>query len=553
MSLEERVRVLVLADDARRPHVRKLADELRGWARVDVEETADAERLVDLRGVAAVYADWGAGSLSDAQADSLSQFVHSGGGVVAAGPTLATWADSPAIVNLSGWKPDGRTVHTELRVRSPEPASAEFHVRDRVHVLPEPPADAEPLLRAPWRYSDQVVAYDRPVGAGHFVYLGLGNDPGTYEQREFRRTVARSLRRVASDATTASVRVGLLGYGALGAAHGAAIATTPGLELAAVCDRLPARRDAAASLQVSLLDSAEALCSRDDVDLVVVGLPPVAHAAAVMQLLAAGKHVVCEKPFALEAADCDRMMACAAERGLLLTVFQNRRWDPDFIVLRECIEQGAIGDVFYLESFVGGFAHPCSYWHSHEPISGGAVYDWGSHYIDWVLQLIPSAVRTVRARTHKRVWHDVTNADQTQVEIVFAGGEQAMFLQSDVAAALKPKWYVLGTRGAATGEWQVAQERSVGRDGEIDERQLLPTDLPARIVVHRPHDDRGVAEERLPLPTRDRLGFYRNLVAHVQHGEPLAVTAAQARRTVAVMEAAMQSARQDGAPIHMQI
>src|SRR5258708_29213391 len=107
-----------------------------------------------------------------------------------------------------------------------------------------------------------------------------------------------------------------------------------------------------------------------------------------------------------------------------------------------------------MESFIGGHEHPCDFWHSHEPISGGTIYDWGSHYFDWILQLFPNPVRTVSAQAHKLVWHDVTNSDQGRVDLTFAGGAQANFPQSDIAAAPKPKWYLLGTHGAAVGDWQ---------------------------------------------------------------------------------------------------
>src|SRR5205807_1997618 len=133
------------------------------------------------------------------------------------------------------------------------------------------------------------------------------------------------------------------------------------------------------------------------VDLVVVGVPPALHATAVLECLAAGKHVVCEKPFALRADEADRMMAAAADAGRTVTVYQSRRWDPDFVALRDAVLDGGIGDPFYLEAFIGGYGHPCSYWHSHEPISGGSIFDWGSHYFDWMLQLLPGRVTGVSA------------------------------------------------------------------------------------------------------------------------------------------------------------
>ena len=83
---------------------------------------------------------------------------------------------------------------------------------------------------------------------------------------------------------------------------------------------------------------------------------------------------------------------------------------------------GRLGEVFHVETFVGGYDHPCNFWHSDAEISGGAIYDWGSHYLDWVLDLLPQEVEWVSATTHKRVWHDVTNADHSRVLLHFTDG-----------------------------------------------------------------------------------------------------------------------------------
>jgi predicted dehydrogenase len=281
----------------------------------------------------------------------------------------------------------------------------------------------------------------------------------------------------------------------------------------------------------------EDLLDDPDVGLVIVGTPPSIHADAVVAALDAGKHVVCEKPFAIHVRDVDRMIDAAAARDRVLTVYQSRRWDPDYLAMREVIRSGRIGETFYFESFIGGYSHPCDYWHSHEPISGGTIYDWGSHYFDWILQLIPDSVATVSANAHKRVWHDVTNADQVRVDLTFAGGAQATFLQSDIAAAAKPKWYVLGTRGSVVGEWQA---------------EAVPADFPARVKVLTPADG-GSHEELLHLSPRDDHGFYRNLADHLTWGEPLAVIPQEARRTVAVMEAATQSIARGGAQLEVDI
>src|ERR1700680_2067544 len=98
-----------------------------------------------------------------------------------------------------------------------------------------PPAGASVLLRASWRFTEQVVAYERRVGDGHLVHIGLGHDPSTYELEGFQKLVQRTLMFVAGREAAPSVGVGLIGYGAIAQAHAASITATTGLRLAGVC------------------------------------------------------------------------------------------------------------------------------------------------------------------------------------------------------------------------------------------------------------------------------------------------------------------------------
>jgi scyllo-inositol 2-dehydrogenase (NADP+) len=484
-------------------------------------------------------------ALHPGQAEEISEFVGRGGGLILLHGTLAAWSSSGELGDLARWAPGGAGRPTELVITPDEShpltqrLGSEWKVRDELYLSEGPPSgDANVLLRSRWRFTDQVVAYERRHGEGRFVYLGLGDDPSTYADERFQVLVHRALLLASGVQPAAPVGVGLVGYGAIARDHAAAIAATPGLRLAGVCDLSAERRDQAhRDWAVRTHASSEEMLEDAEVGLVVVGTPPSAHADSVLAALAAGKHVVCEKPFALRVEEVDRMIGAASARDLVLTVYQSRRWDPDYIAMRDVVRSGRIGEVFYMESFIGDYSHPCDFWHSHEPISGGTIYDWGSHYFDWILQLFPDNVRSISAVAHKRVWYDVTNADQVRVDLTFAGGAQASFLQSHIAAALKPKWYVLGTEGALVGEWQA---------------ESVPADFPARVKVMRPAGA-GSHEELLVLPARDEQGFYRNLADHLAWDEPLAVTPEEARRTVAVMEAATHSIARGGAPIEVDI
>ena len=405
--------------------------------------------------------------------------------------------------------------------------------------------DVEVLLTANAAFRDSPVATWR--AASRVGTLTVGSTGHTLDDPAFARLVFRVLRHVLGLRDAPAVRVGMLGYGAIGHEHAAAVEHTSGLELAAVCDTVPARVEAARAYAPRLREHAavEDLLADDGVDLVVVSTPPNTHAEQVLRALEAGKHVVVEKPFCLTVQEADRQIAAAAAAGLTLAVYQNRRWDVDYLALKAAVRAGRIGEVFHLETFVGGYDHPCNFWHSDAEISGGAIYDWGSHYLDWVLDLLPQPVQWVSATAHKRVWHDVTNADHTRVLLHFADGVEAEFTHSDVAAARKPKFYVLGTSGALVGDWQ--QERIVSRSpvGLVAEDRFSVSDAPAALSLLGADGSRTL----LPSAAAPSQPFHRELADALLSGWPMTVTPAGSRRNIAVMQAATRSAAEGGRPV----
>jgi len=327
------------------------------------------------------------------------------------------------------------------------------------------------------------------------------------------------------------MRVGLLAYGAIGHEHNVAVQQTDGLSLSAVCDTNPDRVRAALEIapQATGFSSAEEMFDSGLVDLVVISTPPDSHHDWACEALKRDIHVVVEKPMALSSEQCDELIAGAESQGLLLVVYQNRRFDPDFVTLKHLIDAGTIGEVFQYDSFVGGHAEPCHYWHSDAAISGGAIFDWGSHYLDQILDVFPDGVAHVSGLNQKRRWMHATNADHAQVTVTFESGKQATFVNSDLAAARRPKFYVLGTEGAIVGDWNSAAEPAVA-------------DLPAILSIHRP----GHSPELVDLDDVEPYIFHRSIVDYFTSGVPMPVTATQSRDVVAIMEAAEASARCNG-------
>jgi scyllo-inositol 2-dehydrogenase (NADP+) len=327
------------------------------------------------------------------------------------------------------------------------------------------------------------------------------------------------------------ISVGMLAYGAIGDEHSRAISAVEGLRLTAVADTNPDRFSAAKDLAPDITTFIDSIQMLDSglLDLVIISTPPNSHYYWAKESLNRGLNVILEKPMALTVEHCDELMALAASKNLLLVVYQNRRFDADFLTMKKLIGEGVIGEVFSYESFVGGYSKPCSYWHSDTEVSGGAIFDWGSHFIDQILATIPSKVDTVSAINQKRVWNHVTNADHADVSITFSDGARATFTNSDLAAARKPKFYVLGTTGAIIGNWDPAAGSA-------------PADLPAIITLYRSDG----THEVVPNSLADPYSFHQSVVAYLNHKTPMSVTTRQSRDVVAIMQAAEESAQSNG-------
>lgn len=408
----------------------------------------------------------------------------------------------------------------------------------------------EPLCTASVGFVDRPALLRRRVGDGTVLLCGLA--PEVAEETPALVKLLSRLGR-ALPPEPAAVGLAVVGYGpfgGMGLHHGLAAQATDGLEFVATCDPDPARRKRAEQdfpgirSYTSLAD----LASDQDVSVVVVATPPNSHVPIATELLRAGKHVACEKPLSLRVSEADALIEEATRAGVALTVNQNRRWDPDFLAIRRAVELGALGELFNMETFVGGFEHPCRAWHSEESISGGAAYDWGSHHLDWVLQLMGGAPSLVIATQHKRVWHDVTNADQIRVRLHWPDGREAEFLQSDVAAFRRPKFFLQGTEGSLVGHYRPLTFESIEPGHGYLRRTAHHAEAPATLLLGRYEPGYGITETSLPPVTPPPHAFHANLADHLLLGEELAVTAESVREVVGVLEAAAISAAAGGRP-----
>ena len=324
------------------------------------------------------------------------------------------------------------------------------------------------------------------------------------------------------------INVGVVGYGPafnMGKYHLDAM-QAQGFTPRAVCDVQEERLQAARREFPGIGTYADLgdMLKKSDVELVAVILPHNLHAPAAVRCLNAGRHVVVEKPFALTVRECDRMIAAAKKNKVMLSVYQNRHWDANILTIGKHLPR--IGRPFRWESFTGGYAKPRPWWRSDKKISGGIIYDWGAHFVEWMFQVMDYEMVEISGYGLNEVWSETTNEDEVEAVVRFRGDAVASHTESSVAAADKPMIRICGTRGAI-----VATHTSV--------------------AVHTVSRKSGSVANTVPMVPRTYERFYANIRDHLLKRKPLIITPEWARRVVQVLEYACRSA-DAGRPVRPQ-
>ena len=298
-----------------------------------------------------------------------------------------------------------------------------------------------------------------------------------------------------------SLNVGIVGYGfATKTFHAPLVAGVPGLKLAAISSSDPAKV-AADWPEVATEVSPEALFARPDIDLVVIPTPNETHYPLASAALAAGKHVVVDKPFTVTTHDARRLQAQAQAAGRVLSVFHNRRWDSDFLTLKQVMASGELGRIVHFESHFDRYRPEVrARWREQALPGSGLWYDLGSHLLDQTLQLfgLPESIALDLALQRDNAqsddyFHAVLRYGQSRV-ILHAGALVAVpaarftvhgSLGSFIKHGLDPQEDVLKTsKRPPAPEWGhdlVPAMLTVWKDGVAAERELacVPGDYPA--------------------------------------------------------------------------
>lgn len=336
-------------------------------------------------------------------------------------------------------------------------------------------------------------------------------------------------------------RIAIIGLGGMGTWHLNELETMDEPEVAGIWDIKEERRAYARSRNVFVYDSLEKLLTDESVDLVLIATPNDLHRPLAIQAMEAGKNVISEKPITVSSADLQAMMEASERTGKFLTVHQNRRWDEDFLTVKEILKEGRLGPVFRIESRVHGAHGIPGDWRQEPEKGGGMILDWGVHLLDQALLLYPDAkVETVYAT--------VTNVTNTKVDDGFTtdlGLSNGVHIVVEVGTSnfiTLPRWVVLGTNGTAVIEDWKLNGKQVCAHGN-DEKDVVPVITAAGLTkTMAPRREDTIATYPLPVVHSDIRDFYWNVVAYLDGREDRLIKLPQVARVMRLMEAITTSA-----------
>lgn len=338
------------------------------------------------------------------------------------------------------------------------------------------------------------------------------------------------------------IKLGVIGFGGMGKWH-AQNAPRAGVEIAAVCDIDPKKQKEATQIGYKMYTSAEELLADPEVNTVILTVPNYLHKEMCIKAAQAGKHVITEKPAAMNVKELDEMEAACRDAGVFFTAHQNRRWDKDMLIVKKAYDEGLLGNIFTIESKLhsgNGYMHE---WHIYKKFGGGMIYDWGVHLIDQILFMMPDAkIKSIYADI-KNVLHEEVD-DYFKIIMKLDNGITAHVELSTYILEYQPRWLVAGDKGTMI-------VKSFGCDGNIYRTGKMLEKLPPQITETEAGPTRqfapvppgGIITEPLPDIETDWTDFYKNVDDVLNGHAESAIKISEVRRVLSVMEAAWESAR----------
>ena len=339
----------------------------------------------------------------------------------------------------------------------------------------------------------------------------------------------------------------VIGYGGMGGWHTRYLKESDAVNLLGVYDIKPERNALAEENGIHAYHSWQEVLADANVDFVTLAVPNELHKPLAIEAMAAGKHVISEKPVTMSSADLQEMLDASNQYGRLFTVHQNRRWDIDYLMMKHMYESGDLGKVFTVESRYHGSRGIPGDWRGEKEHGGGMIYDWGVHLIDQMIGIV----------NDQKIEKVYCRCDHLTNDEVDDGFKMDLFFERDLIAHIEvstrnfialPRFFMAGMDGTAIiNDWRDKTKVVLCKTWE--ENDVKPVVTAAGLTkTMAPRDDKTTVTYEVERPESDVHNFYRNFVCAMNGEAKQLITHNQVMRVMKIMEAAFESDRV-GAPI----
>ena len=334
--------------------------------------------------------------------------------------------------------------------------------------------------------------------------------------------------------------IAVIGYGGMGGWHTRHLLESDVANLCGIYDIKEERCALAEQNGIHAYKSLEELLGDENVEIVTIAIPNDQHKPIAIKAMQAGKHVICEKPVTLSSADLADIFEEADKCGKLFTTHQNRRWDCDFLMMKEAYASGKLGDVFGIESRYQGSRGIPGDWRGQKQYGGGMMLDWGVHLIDQMLRIVyDRKIESIYCR-FDHITNDEVD-DGFKLDIYFERGLTARIEVGTSHFVALPRFYMTGTGGSAiVDDWR--DRCKLVLCDKWEEKDVKPVVTSAGLTkTMAPRDEKTTTECYIERPASDVHDFYRNFCAAVRGEAEMIVTHDQIMRVMKVMEASFVS------------
>ncbi|MBQ3225635.1 MAG: Gfo/Idh/MocA family oxidoreductase [Clostridia bacterium] len=339
--------------------------------------------------------------------------------------------------------------------------------------------------------------------------------------------------------------LGIIGFGSMAGHHFKQIGEIEQVCVRGVYDINPERVKAAEEKGVIGYRSKEEMFQDPEIDIVLVATTNEAHKDLCIEALAAGKHVICEKPVTMNSAELLEVMDAAKKYQRVFTIDQNRRVNKDYVLMKRSVEAGLLGDVYVIESRVEGSRGMPSGWRTIKSLGGGMMLDWGVHLIDQIMYMVPEKVTNVFCKMFSIEYPEVD--DNFRLTMTFESGLVAHIEVSTNNYITHPRWYVLGKKGTLViDDWNCDGKivRCIDKENKWEEEIVYTKAGPTKTMAPRNPNSTETIVLSEPEDVVDNLNpVYWQFIDAIEGKAELTIKPEEALRVMKVMEGAFHSSQ----------